>query len=405
MTFKKVFYNTTGVLGNSINSLVDMLLVGLPKAAATIKYGVTSGFGLLENPISDIFERELTGDGYGMNPLGKLTNDFWQEDRLKALQDFSRKYTVINRNEIVKGINDITQGVIQMAPLALNLVAPGLGTTAYYAGMSGLKSDEIFEASDNADGIKRLGQLGYLATSTGLEIATEKLSARIFGSNTMDKIFGFGGKTAGIGLGSNLVKSFISEGAEEGFTELVDAMLYKALVDGDADFASPESIFYAALIGGLTGGVMELGGFVFTPRSTILQSGRIVKTNDIKTGKEQILNNVKRLNLGKYASYQLKNALSQITTDEAGNIRADGEYNNVEKLIYNNETLTDVAVDKNSQEYKDAVEADKNAVLESTVALTKLMEVIGVENFAKSVGLLEKLAKDKESLVEHVVKK
>ena len=352
-------------------------------SAATEVYGVLEGLidgvTLLLGGAADLltagqFHEEISEGtkkalSYDVTGVGYLRDE---------INDITRKYTYIDKSTGWKVFNDVVVGITQMAPLALNAIAPGVGTGIYYGSMSGRTAEE--KAITNPD-IDLWALISYTAASVGVEALVENLSGKVFGAPTgIDNLISGGSSVVRKGgFLRRIVTDMATEGLEESVSEFADSVLNIAFIDHNAPLASFQDILYAGLIGGLIGGIATGGSIATTRKAFVTKEGDITT---YKIAKEAKLEGVK---LTKMQTIDLKTALSEATRTMRQSAVSD---------LYAKYSSEDVETiqTKHAEEYQKAVEADtkrQQSILDTTMALSKILEKAGAEGFAKATELAQ----------------
>lgn len=350
--FEKFLHTIGGVVGNAFNELFLGTIEGLVDLGAVIVGQ------------KDWAATDFTGV---------------QANR-ESLQRYARAYTYIDKSGFWKGVNDVATGITKMAPLLI----PYAGQAIYFGAMAGNTAEEAIRANPDID----YGSLLlYTAGTTAVEFATEKISGFLFGTG---KLVG-GAKSANFLTRFGL--DFLSEGFEEGVAEIAGSILYQQFVDPNAPIASFKDVMYASLIGGLIGGIATTGRIAATRSKTILKDGTVV---DTKVAKAQGLEGKK---LSKTKSLYLQEQISDIKdaqeTSELTKLQAK----------YSGESLQQIQK-SHAEEYQQAVQQDaelQEKMIESSLGLTKILEMAGVEGFAKASDLVNYTAEQKARLINNFV--
>lgn len=350
--FEKFLHTIGGILGNAFNELFLGTIEGLVDLGAVIVGQ------------KDWAATDFTGV---------------QANR-ESLQKYARAYTYIDKSGFWKGVNDVATGITKMAPLLI----PYAGQAIYFGAMAGNTAEEAIRANPDID----YGSLLlYTAGTTAVEFATEKISGFLFGTG---KLVG-GAKSANFLTRFGL--DFLSEGFEEGVSEIAGSILYQQFVDPNAPIASFKDVMYASLIGGLIGGIATTGRIAGTRSKTILKDGTVV---DTKVAKAQGLEGKK---LSKTKSLYLQEQISDIKdaqeTSELTKLQAK----------YSGESLQQIQ-ESHAEEYQQAVQQDaelQEKMIESSLGLTKILEMAGVEGFAKASDLVNYTAEQKARLINNFV--
>lgn len=152
-----------------------------------------------------------------------IAYDWTTENISNPLNDyFSGSY--LNDGDVGRFIENVASGVGQMLPsVAMNIVAPGSGMVTLGLSATGSGTEEAFK-----DGAGYYQGMGYGALSGAVEMATEKLGAKLFGTSAIDDALGIkSGKTLfkeATTKGGKILQGMASEGLEEGVAELVSPL-------------------------------------------------------------------------------------------------------------------------------------------------------------------------------------
>ena len=315
-----------------------------------------------------------------------------------ALNEWINQYTFIDKTFVTKAINDVTSGIARMTPMILGgILAPAtggisakVGAGIYYASMAGNTAEQAIMANPDIDYGNLLAHTGL---SVGLEAVTEWASGKLFGDDIVMSLIK-GQKYAPTGsIIKNIAKNFGTEALEESVAELFGSMLYKDLVDPSAEIASIGDIFYAALIGGLTGAVMSGGNVLTTTRKSVVD-GKLVDTKLLT--KEQRKG---ATNLGLAQSYAVNNLLTQYQ-------RANQTTDNVTKLMAKYGTSLNEIIAKHDAEYREALAKDQTTKTQQAKAildLANLMQTIGVEQFTKSANILNDAMNKSQEMMDNYI--
>lgn len=146
---------------------------------------------------------------------------------------------------------NVGSSMVDMAPLALNMVVPGLGTAIYYTSLSGRTAEDFIQ--QNPD-LSIYAAAGYTIGSTAIEYMTENISGSdFFGSKGISEAFeNFGS----MNWFTKLIHNFIGEGMEEVISETGQGILYGAFT-GDYSNLNIDNIGYAGVTGGIMGAIMS----------------------------------------------------------------------------------------------------------------------------------------------------
>jgi predicted esterase YcpF (UPF0227 family) len=372
-TLEKVAGTVGGFIGSSLNEILG-IGEGLFNAAGFLYEGLGRLVGSEEMTKSgrDFVLQDTTG--YNKNR--------------EALDKFVRSSTYIDKSKILSGMDEVLKSIVQMTPnIAGYALAPftggfsaRVGNWIYYGSMAGRGIEEELNLNPDIN----YGKLfGYAATSTAIEVGTEKISAYYFGDTFVDALFGMKGRTI---VGNALSKtglSVLTEGLEEAVAEVFNSMAYTLIVDHNAPLASFKDVLNAAIIGGITGGVMELGGVGLSKRYVATKDGRLLKLSEAKA--EGLTKN-DYTKISKFETSSLFNELNNYQEE----IEAQSDLDKL-KSKYNTTSETELE-EKHNKEYKAAVESDlkrQQIANEISLRLATLMEKIGVQDFTNAVKLLE----------------
>lgn len=369
--FQKTINSIGGILGNAMNDLFVGTIEGLIDMGATLNaaLNISDAFGVSDKESKEFIAKDFTG--YSKNR--------------KDLQRWIRANTYIDKNEYWKVANEITDSIAKMTPMFIgNALAPvtggasaGVGQAMYFGAMAGNTAEEA--VITNPD-ISTANLFWYTAAVTGVEFGTEKLSALIFPSAT-DVAAGMGSATKRAAVGNIFARlglDFASEFTEEFVSEFMDSVLYQSFVDQSTEIASISDCLYAGLIGGLTGALMAGAETTFTKRGYITSNGELISLSKAK--KQGLTDGTK---LSKIQTLNLKEQIAAV--QEAGSKSYVTDLQNK----YKGETLQDIQKN-HADEYNRAIEKDakyKEDLAKTTLALSKILDDIGVENFNKAVDI------------------
>ena len=294
-----------------------------------------------------------------------------------SMNDWINKYTFIDKNVVTQAINDVTTGIVRMAPMLI----PGIGQAGavlYYGSMMGNTAEQAITANPD---INYGNLLLYTAGSVGLEALTEWASGKLFGDDLISSLMK-GQKYAPTGtIVKTIAKNTGTEALEEAVAEIFGSMMYAGLVTGNPeDIASIEDIFYAAIIGGLTGFVMSGGQIVTTRRMVVTQDGQLKYRSELTDAE---LKTAKKLKLSE--SWGLQSLIQQAQ-------QALSAPDNVTQLMAKTGKSVSQLQTENANEYEKAVAKDtetKTQQAKAILDLANLMSTIGVEQFTKSAELLK----------------
>ena len=244
--------------------------------------GFLGGIGYLGEKLATGFFQSLEGiSDYTLGGFAKLFGaDDWAEEQFEN-DWFGDWYTHpdewYNPSEGWKVAGDVAGGIGTSLPsLAAGATAAGItilsgGTAApLAAGLASAATAGLGAAGTGTkEAYKKTGQLGgkefaYGALSGLVEGTTEGVTnALTLGTGTVLKNIAksFGKEITQTVAKQSAVKGllggFLGEAFEEGLSEWVNPYIARITYDSDAENATAQEIFYSALIGGLSGMVME----------------------------------------------------------------------------------------------------------------------------------------------------
>lgn len=362
--FEKVVNSVGGWLANTVVTPVLGMVEGLVDAGAFVA-GVF-GDEDFENKMKDFIARDTVG----------------YQAVQQALNDYTARYTFNDKNWFSKAFNDISAGIARMTPMIVgNLLAVPtagvsavIGNTIYYASMAGNTAEEAIHVNPDID----YGALfGYTAGSVGLEMLTEWVSGKLFGDDIVSAMLKGQKYTPKGSIFNAVLHNFGTEALEEATAELFGSMLYRRYVDQDEDLASFSDIFYAALIGGLTGAIMTGGNIAFATKRYSVVDGKLIANNKLTEDQRKKAKKISFSNL-----YALRQLSEQTQTKES----------EVTKLMAKYGKSVDDIRTQHATEYDKAIKQDtetKKNQASAIIALANLMRDIGVEQFQRSSKLLE----------------
>jgi hypothetical protein len=378
--FQKTLYTVGGWFG-SLGLGVYGLGEGLINAAALIGGGIA---GIFDNQNWEDAKDFIAKDTTGYNAAQK------------ALSEFRQTYTFENKQQWMGAINDVFGAIGQMAPMLVtggaSAVVKGIGTAAYYVGMAGNTAEQAVVNNPDIDYWKLLV---YTGAVTGVEALTEWVSGKMFGEGVIGWS-GFNPKQISGSMFKTILHSMGTEAAEEAVSELFGGVLEYYLVTEDKEsLPTIEKVLYAALIGGITGGVLAGGRIVLTPRMSVTSEGQVKYNKDLTTEERE---SAKKLGLRKSWAVQ---SLLQQSSDALNRV------DEVTKLQTKYSTLSlDQIKTQHADEYQKAVDADieiKTKQAKSFLSLAKLMHEIGETNFKEAVDLLNSAVEDAERMVDNYI--
>ena len=371
-------YNSLSGFEKAINTFggwVGSLLVGA--------YGTIEGLldlGGLAVGAKDFVAKDITG-------YTALQNE---------LNDWRQAYTFENKQQWLGVMNDVFGAIGQMAPMLItggaSGVVKGMGTATYYLAMAGSTAESAVRANPN---INYGSLLGYTALMTGLEAGTEWLSGKVFGEGLIG-VKGLNTKAITGGMFGTLLHNMGTEAVEEAVSEIFGGLFEYWIVTQDRQsLPTVDKVLYAALIGGLTGGFMTGGRILLTPRMSVTQSGELKYTKELTAAEERTSKK-----LGLHKSWALQSLLQQ-SAEALSSIDAMTKL----QAKYGELSLEQIRT-QHAEEYNNALAVDvetKERQAKSFLALAKLMNTIGVENFKESVDLLNMAAEDAKRMADNYI--
>ena len=313
-----------------------------------------------------------------------------------ALNDWRQAYTFENKQQWLGVMNDVFGSIGQMAPMLItggaSSVVKGMGTATYYLAMAGSTAESAVRVNPN---INYGSLLGYTALMTGLEAGTEWLSGKVFGEGLIG-VKGLNTKAITGGMFGTLLHNMGTEAVEEAVSEIFGGLFEYWIVTQDRQsLPTVDKVLYAALIGGLTGGFMTGGRILLTPRMSVTQSGELKYTKNLTAAEERTSKK-----LGLHKSWALQSLLQQ-STEALSSIDAMTKL----QAKYGELSLEQIRT-QHAEEYNNALAVDvetKERQAKSFLALAKLMNTIGVENFKESVDLLNMAAEDAKRMADNYI--
>ena len=188
----------------------------------------------------------------------------------KKINDWASEKTYENDSKVASFVGDTIGGVGQMLPaIGIGVLTGGLGASAAVAGaaatgtMAGSAAGAGMEQAYN-EGANYGQALGYGLTQGGIELATEAIGGKVFGSSVKNLL-----KPAGKSVLKTIGKQAIGEAFEEGAAELLNPLSQTIYKGKDALTQYGESEYWgqvgkSALLGASVGGVMQGGSIAST---------------------------------------------------------------------------------------------------------------------------------------------
>ena len=374
---EKALHSTAGLLGNALlqvggifEGLVDVSLMSMNFLAQPFA-AMTGNLDELNKKTKELISKDATGYNAAQ----------------AAMNDYINAYTFLDKNFVAQTINDVTTGLVRMAPMFI----PGVGQAGYAAYLGAAAGNTAQELISTNPDINYWQVFAYTAASTGLEALTEWASGALFGDDIVSSIMK-GEKYAPTGnIIKTLAKNSATEGLEEFVAELFGGVLYNAMV-GEKEISITDAL-YAALIGGLTGFLMT-GGNVLSTKKMSLVDGKIVETSKLTA--EQ-LKKAKKLKLSD--RWSLQTLTNQIRQNES-------QTDNVTKLMAKYGVSLDAVKTQHADEYKQAEEQDtelKKQQAKTVLDLANVLRTIGEEQFQRSTKFLEETLTEAQTLVDNYV--
>lgn len=383
---EKILFSGLGLLAN-VGASVTEILEGWIDAGSFVAEGAARLFGndAAGDRIREFTKKDITGARSFRAAVDRYMKPITSDDPI---------YNVVNQ---------VASSITQMVPLTLNIALPGLGTFLYYTSAMGNAANQAISANPDIN----YGSLfAYTAGTTAFEALSEGLSSA-FGAETIVDTF-FKASKGVTSYTKPAVKTILkeigveigAEAAEEMFSEFFGGLLYRQFIDPTAPAVSISDIFNAGLIGGLTGGIMHGGTISRTKNLVVDKSGKLRTIKDIKLEADKKgvkTNTLIGKKLSKYSSFKLNQAFDSLNRIDATNIADLKQRTGLseEALSTNEKYKKDYEYAKNRDEY---ITQTKQ---ESALALSKYLEVIGVEHFKNAVKLLDESSAKAKELVDN----
>ena len=228
------------------------------------------------------------------------------------------------------------------APLAVKAIAVSIAPLTAGLGAAGTSTKEAYQKTGELTG----KEYGYGALSGTLEAGIEAVTGGLgTGSARIAKsVFKGATKTAAQEAAEAVAKKtvkdvawkaakrvgadFVSEGFEEGLTELASPYLQRMTYDPSAENATAEEIAYAALVGGLAGSIVGTAGGAVGAGASAIMDAKIGK-DAIEAGQaEEILSVAaqisKQVESGE-AGYEVLAAVDTVYKQLAGTVSAPAD--------------------------------------------------------------------------------
>ena len=247
---KRISLENASALEKTMNSIWQVPTLWVAESVEIVEniYDAVVGAASVISWATGVLGSE-TGEELANDLAEHAAYDWWAPDTwiLSAVPNsYLSRYTDDNA---AKWMHEIGVNIVDMAPMALNLVVPGLGTGAYYTAAAGKTfSSEIQQGYGIGEAFL------YTTASTTIEYGTEKLSGnKIFGGGIFDKLEALGSKN----LLTKIVHDTIGEGLEEVIAGIGTGIVH-GVITGDYQLDGKD-LLKAGLIGGIVGGIMAAG--------------------------------------------------------------------------------------------------------------------------------------------------
>lgn len=289
-----------------INTLKNATATGADTAAETEQKQNTGGFfggvGYLANKVGVGFVSSLEGiSDYVLGGMAKLFGaDDWAEEVMGTdWFDYSHPENWYNPSrgwqvagDVFGGIGTSLPAIGTVAAAAAMVGASGgaltpLATGLISAGVAGLaaagrSTSEAYKRTGTLGGkewaygtLSGITEGGVEGLSTALGLGAARLGTKLVGNaggnaaKELVKTATFGGVLKEMG------KSFIGEASEEAISEIVDPWWQRMTIDEYAPSATAKEVGYAALVGGLSGILMDGTASGIQRTGSILRGNRI----------------------------------------------------------------------------------------------------------------------------------
>lgn len=289
-----------------INTLKNATATGADTAAETEQKQNTGGFfggvGYLANKVGVGFVSSLEGiSDYVLGGMAKLFGaDDWAEEVMGTdWFDYSHPENWYNPSrgwqvagDVFGGIGTSLPAIGTVAAAAAMVGASGgaltpLATGLISAGVAGLaaagrSTSEAYKRTGTLGGkewaygtLSGITEGGVEGLSTALGLGAARLGTKLVGSaggnaaKELIKTATFGGVLKEMG------KSFIGEASEEAISEILDPVWQRMTIDEYAPSATAKEVGYAALVGGLSGILMDGTSSGIQHTGSILRGNRI----------------------------------------------------------------------------------------------------------------------------------
>lgn len=231
------------------------------KTSQSMKQIILAPITELGNVLEGVIDVAATGAMAiaGLFGGGEEIKDFIAKDTipLDTLLAEALPYSYITspyaKDNPLKWLYEIETSIIDMAPMALNLVAPGVGTFIYYASSAGRTTEGYINEFQDA-GIGEI--IAYTTMSTTVEFLTEKLNTDVvFGKGLTEKWTKMctGNKVL------EITKAMIGEGVEEVISE-TGSQITASLLRGKSQMNFGQ-IVRAGALGAAVGGIMQTASY------------------------------------------------------------------------------------------------------------------------------------------------
>lgn len=376
--FEKAVNSIGGIVGNAFNQLIGVIEGLLDISIA----GSASAASIFDKNAAEVSKQFIAADvtGYASNQ--------------KEISEWINTYTWVDKNDVLKTVDNVASGIVRMAPLLIPVAGQGI----YYASMAGNTAEEVIKSNPD---INYWAMLGYAAATTSLEAGIEWASGKFLKFDVLgSKLSGNKALSTGSWI-TDMGFNFLSEGVEEMASEIGNSILYNLMIDPTADSASIQDVLYAGLIGGITGSFVTGGAALSTTRYAV-KNGQIMSLSAAEL--EYLKNNpnakltdkrdYKKVGFGK--SYQIGKAMEAFNTEQVSE--------KTKLMIKYNKLTEDQIKTQHSLEWSEAVAKDEktdNIKTKATKDLITLMNTIGVEQFNKSAELLNQTFEKQKQYVDN----
>lgn len=263
-----------------------------------------------------------------------------------------------NPDNGMKVAGDVAGGIGTSTPALLanlaNFAVPGLGTGLSIGvstlGAAGNATSEAVQQTGSLDWSK----LAYGAQVGATEGAIEYLSSKIgvgtgrIMKNISDTAVGKAAsqltKRGMFNLAKELGKDFVSEAAEEAVAEIMAPVYARMTYDQNAQFATPEQVWYAAFVGGMSGILMGGSGDVINTAKSRVIGGNVAKN---QTEVDKVLRSARQIaefyEQSGVESETMKSISAKLKSLEASMAKSGNAVGNVLRSEHQKKLLGDLA--------------------------------------------------------------